>query len=46
MKMVYNITIRKESLQKNVTHPPAPIPIQTTVKDNVAGKRCWRSWNN
>jgi hypothetical protein len=25
-------TIRKGGLQKNVTQPPAPVPIQTTVK--------------
>lgn len=46
IKMGYSRTIRKGGLQKNVTHPPAPFPIQTTVKENVAEKRCWLISNN
>jgi hypothetical protein len=46
IKMGYSRTIRKGGLQKNVTHPPPPIPIQATVKENVAVKRCWRNSNN
>jgi hypothetical protein len=36
--MGYSRTTRKGGLQKNVTHPPAPIHIQTTVKKKTSLK--------